>query len=306
MESTKSLIFSIILLIAIIGVGGWYVKTYQKTEPTPRAEEMLFKKSAAQYVCREGGRFDATFIEPDIVSGNTSAGRSVEIAFEGGDTLSLVQVESASGAKYANADESRVFWAQGNGALMLESNEEKTYKGCMAVAMTPSGSDLAGIYVSASSTFSLRIPAGEDAYVIDEAHAYQANPAKILKGTKFTIPTTMATGTNLSGDTYISVESIAGVESCSADLFLDGTHTPSTVTENGMTYSVASSSNAGAGNRYEEVIYALSGTQPCIAFRYFIHYTAAENYEQGAIQEFDRAALIKQFDTIRSTLVLNI
>ncbi len=293
-------------MVAIIGIGGLYLKTQEGIDVSPRTLELPITKTTAQYVCREGGSFEATFVVPESASVTDTSGRSVDLLFENGDTLSLIQAESGSGARYANADESRVFWAKGNGALVLIDGEEKTHIGCMAVATTPSQSGLTGIYVNGSSTFSLRVPVDGSSYTVDEAHAYQANPAKILKGTKFTIPATMATGTNLSSDTYISVESKPDSLTCSADLFLDGTLVPQTVIENGMTYSVASSSNAGAGNRYEEVIYALSGTSPCIALRYFIHYSVLENYEPGTVREFDRAALIKQFDNIRSTLVLNI
>ena len=69
-----------------------------------------------------------------------------------------------------------------------------------------------------------------------------------------------------------------------------------------MTYSVASSTGAAAGNRYEETVYALPGTNHCIAVRYFIHYGVIENYPVGLVREFDKKSLLKEFDTIRRTL----
>jgi hypothetical protein len=46
--------------------------------------------------------------------------------------LDLNQTISADGARYANSDESFVFWSKGDGALVLENNVEKSYLGCTA------------------------------------------------------------------------------------------------------------------------------------------------------------------------------
>ena len=63
------------------------------------------------------------------------------------------------------------------------------------------------------------------------------------------------------------------------------------MTENGTEYSVASLSDAGAGNLYEEKVYALVGTSPCLAVRTFIHSTNIANYDPGTVTAFDEAAL---------------
>jgi hypothetical protein len=73
--------------------------------------------------------------------------------------------------------------------------------------------------------------------------------------------------------------------------------------ENGAEYSVATSSEAAAGNLYEEMVYALSGISPCTAVRYYIHSSNIGNYATGTI-EFDRAALLAAFDKIRMSLTL--
>ncbi len=142
-----------------------------------------------------------------------------------------------------------------------------------------------------------------DSYKVDESYEYQLSPEKVISGVKFTIPAAMATGTNLGADSYISIEQLPKVKTCSADLFLDGDFTPSVIVED-ILYSVATSSNAGAGNRYEETVYAIPGTSPCLAVRYFVHYSAFQNYPEGSIKEFDQAKLIETFDRIRRTLVI--
>ena len=153
--------------------------------------------------------------------------------------------------------------------------------------------------VYSNNTFSIRTPSG---YATDESYVYQAlGPGKDIKGVKFTIPATLAEGTNLNRDSYLSVEQVPGADYCAADLFLD---LPGRGMATDGKQLVASSTGAAAGNRYEEVVYALPDTKPCVAVRYFIHYGVIENYPEGSVRAFDRAALLQQFDAIRSTLLL--
>ena len=111
--------------------------------------------------------------------------------------------------------------------------------------------------------------------------------------------------TNLSADSYISVEKLATSTACTPNLFLSNNVKQVTVVDGDTQYSVASSSGAGAGNRYEEIVFVLPRINPCYAIRYFIHSTVVENYPAGTVSKFDRSALINQFDLIRGTLVTN-
>ena len=228
-------------------------------------------------------------------------GGSVALTFSDGRAMTLPQTLSADGMRYANTDESLIFWSRGNGALELERGEERSYTGCIAAAPEPSGQSLPQVYATSTSGFSIRLAGG---YTINEAYRYQElGPGKSIRGVKFTIPKATASSTNLSAGSYLSVEQIASTTDCRATLFLDHA-TAREVTEASTTYSVASSTSAAAGNRYEETVYALSGTSPCVAVRYFIHYSAFENYPVGAVREFDKAMLLAQFDAIRRTLTL--
>ncbi|MCL5017271.1 MAG: hypothetical protein M1155_01230 [Patescibacteria group bacterium] len=77
------------------------------------------------------------------------------------------------------------------------------------------------------------------------------------------------------------------------------------ITEGGNDYSVASTTDAAAGNRYQETIYAFPYTNPCIAIHYFIHYGVFENYPAGKVKQFDMQAILDQFDQIRRSLIVN-
>lgn len=153
----------------------------------------------------------------------------------------------------------------------------------------------------ATSTFSLIHPAD---FSVDELYAYQGVPNKPIPGIKFTIPGTMATGTNLSGDTGLSIESLPRAQVCTGDIFVLQDVPAIDMTEDGVVYSIATTSSAAAGNRYEERVYALKNSLPCTAVRYFIHSTNIGNYATGTVREFNESALIRAFDEIRLSLKL--
>jgi hypothetical protein len=127
-------------------------------------------------------------------------------------------------------------------------------------------------------------------------------PGKEIHGVAFTISPKRAEGTNLAGDTSLAVLSLPGA--CEASRFLDSPQDAKTVTQAGRTYSVATSSDAGAGNRMEETVYALAGTSPCLAVRYYIHYSVLQNYDPGTVKEFDRDALMKTLGRMRRSLAV--
>ncbi len=114
----------------------------------------------------------------------------------------------------------------------------------------------------------------------------------------------MATGTNLASDTGVSVEWLPNAHSCTGDIFVQANVTPQSLSENGIEYSVATTTSGAAGNFYEEDVYALAGSKPCTAVRYFIHSTDIGNYATGTVTAFDRDSLISQFDAIRQSLTL--
>jgi membrane-bound inhibitor of C-type lysozyme len=262
--------------------------------------------ATASYYCDAGKIISASYYngasasvavagEPPVPTGN------VQLKLSDERTMTLAQTISADGARYASADGSIVFWNKGNGVMFTENNKA-TYTNCIMVAK--SSASLPNVYANGAKGFSLRYP---DGFVVDSGYTYQElGPGKDIPGVKFIIPATLAKGTNLSTDSYLSVEQMPKATNCTADLFLgQGATASKDLTDGGTTYSYATLNGAAAGNRYDETVYALPGTNPCIAIRYLIHYGAIENYPAGMVKEFNEQAIINQFDQIRRTLNLN-
>lgn len=156
-------------------------------------------------------------------------------------------------------------------------------------------------YASTTLGVALEYPPG---YTSSESYKYEGFPGKPISGASFTIPAAMATGTNLSTDTRLSIEQLPRAKKCTGDIFINEDVKAVSMTDNGVEYSVASTSGAAAGNRYEETVYALASSVPCTAVRYLVHSTAIGNYPEGAVREFDQAQLMADFDKIRQSLRL--
>jgi membrane-bound inhibitor of C-type lysozyme len=77
--------------------------------------------ATALFKCEAGKTIDATFYAS-----------SVDLKLSDGRSLVLPQAMSASGARYANEDESLVFWNKGDTAFITEGKDgEETYSGCV-------------------------------------------------------------------------------------------------------------------------------------------------------------------------------
>lgn len=290
--------------VSIIIILGIIISFFVYQRNLDKKETLL---SQVVYSCDGEKQIEASYYEkvkkPEQKSGEppVPVGR-VNLKFNNGNVLDLKQTISASGVRYANSDESYVFWNKGNAITFLESNIELNYKNCI----DKSKQDFSGLskdYKNDEIGFSIKIPPN---FTVDEKYKYEPLPSMSIPGIKFTISEDLHNGTNLSSDSYISVEKIKDMGSvCSGDKFLYASEPLLTQTVGSKKYSVAHSIGAGAGNRYEETVYAAQNGNDCIGIRYMVHYSVIENYPAGAVKEFDSKALKDLFDSIRQTVVLN-
>jgi membrane-bound inhibitor of C-type lysozyme len=77
--------------------------------------------SQVKFVCKDDKSIDATFYSD-----------KVDLTLSDGRGMSLPQTMSGSGIRYANADETFVFWSKGDTAFVTEGADEKeTFSDCV-------------------------------------------------------------------------------------------------------------------------------------------------------------------------------
>jgi len=118
MKKTNGLIITIIVLILV--VTSIFLLFRQANKDFKKAN-VLESKITAVFECPNDKSIAAVFYPSN---------HSVNIVLSDGRKLSLPQTISASGARYANSDESFVFWNKGNTAFIEEGNTT-TYQDCV-------------------------------------------------------------------------------------------------------------------------------------------------------------------------------
>ena len=159
-------------------------------------------------------------------------------------------------------------------------------------------------YTSASPAYTISYPPG---WRVHTDYQYEGMGAgRKIAGVAFQIPVSRTALTNLSDtSTQVSVESVPGSGECRAARFLPDVRddVARELTDGGHRWSVATAEDAGAGNLYTTIVYALLDHSPCLAVRYVIHSTNILNFTVGgAVTAFDGNALLADFDEIRHTL----
>lgn len=118
---------SAIVILALIAVGVWYFVF----NPMAARERPI---ATVSYVCADGKTIRASFYEgtstpPASPDQPGVPGGRAQIALSDGRLLTLPQTISADGIRYANADQSIIFWSKGDGAFVLE-RDQQTYVNC--------------------------------------------------------------------------------------------------------------------------------------------------------------------------------
>jgi membrane-bound inhibitor of C-type lysozyme len=123
-----------IIVVLLILVGLVYVTHHRKSSNIPSDDNSasttddtgLNEPVTVTYLCVDNKSITATFTPTDD---------NVELTLSDGRSLTVPHALSASGARYANADESFVFWNKGNTAFITEDSEE-TFSNCVEEGTT--------------------------------------------------------------------------------------------------------------------------------------------------------------------------
>lgn len=136
----KNITAWIIVIVAALAAC-WFWRSHTDENATPQRSLI----TTAIYSCDRGKNINAAYYkgpeapaskpgEPPQPTG------SVDVSIDGGAKVTLAQTISADGARYANADESLVFWNKGNQALIMRNNQmDLNYKNCTEVQPANSG-----------------------------------------------------------------------------------------------------------------------------------------------------------------------
>jgi membrane-bound inhibitor of C-type lysozyme len=127
----KKLPFFSLAVIILILLGVWWFANSQVASPKTN----LSLISTVTYACDNNQTIKTEYFEgpqiPVAPGERPVPNGKVKLDLSDGRTLSLPQTISASGIRYANQDESIIFWSKGDGAFIIE-NEVETYSNCQA------------------------------------------------------------------------------------------------------------------------------------------------------------------------------
>ena len=154
-------------------------------------------------------------------------------------------------------------------------------------------------YASSTMKFSVSYP---PKFTLEEPYAYtRVSPTKPISGVKFRVPASFTQGTDLASDSGVSIEQLPRANACAGDIYLKANVKAAPFADGTINYSVATSTEALGSDTFEEAIFAVTGSSPCIAVRYFLHTTAATGTATST-RAYDRAGLLAAFETIRRSL----
>lgn len=122
--------------VRAVGDGKWLISEFMGYPPTGGGEPAATLQKSVTYRCDGAKTIAADYYvgpavpapmpnEPPVPTG------SVKVAIGEEPTTTLMQTISADGVRYANADESLVFWSKGNEALVMRNNVmDPAYANC--------------------------------------------------------------------------------------------------------------------------------------------------------------------------------
>jgi hypothetical protein len=132
----KKILIYILAIVVILGVGIWYLNLNKKENKISSNSQSPTLINQVTYICSGNKTINAAFYvskgeskpvqpgEPPIPTG------SVKLVLSDGRNFDLQQTISADGGRYANSDESFIFWSKGDTAF-IDEGATTTFKDCV-------------------------------------------------------------------------------------------------------------------------------------------------------------------------------
>lgn len=136
----NNLILIILFVVLLVFVGAlWPRPEHVAQAPTLIKEKTVTSKQVEvaniNYTCDKNKTiaaviYDGRSTPPKVADGPPTPGGRVDLVLSDGRKINLPQTISADGVRYANSDDSFIFWSKGNGAFIMENNVQ-TYTNCI-------------------------------------------------------------------------------------------------------------------------------------------------------------------------------
>jgi membrane-bound inhibitor of C-type lysozyme len=147
MKKSYTPIEVITLVVIVLVIAFAIQRNYNKSKTTPVTIPVTTTTpvvtpetgTTVSYSCDAGKTITAVYYQGQSTPSTNPdqppiPGGSVILSLSDGRTMTLAQTISADGTRYSNADGSFVFWGKGNGAVVLDNNQSKSFTGCVAAA----------------------------------------------------------------------------------------------------------------------------------------------------------------------------
>lgn len=226
------------------------------------------------------------------------ASDTIAVKFPNETSLTLAHTPSADGARYEAS--TTVFWSKGNNAFVTEGGSI-AFNNCVAGTVTTSGDT--SIFTDATNLFSFSFPSkagvvisGGDGSYTQSWRANATTSGMLLA--KGTLLSSFEPNTNLaiSSFTVGASSDPSSLSSCVVATNGEKAAT-STATINGVTYTVFTLGDAGAGNFYDTTSYRTVKDNECYAIEYTIHSLNLGNFDPSQnITAFDKEKVRSVFD----------
>lgn len=129
----------IILILVLTLLGAWYVLVGREKLALESGPILI---DTVSYLCDSDRVVSVAYFESRYATEAESneipkPTGSVEVSINGAASSTLAQTISASGIRYANEDESLVFWSKGDGAfIMRDGTIDPEYANCLAAGLS--------------------------------------------------------------------------------------------------------------------------------------------------------------------------
>jgi len=138
----KIFVFVVILLCLGLAFSAWFILSKSRlSEKITEKGELI---SQVDYLCQNNQTIGASYFKGEEQAIDqapqtmpTPTGR-VSLILSDGRIFDLAQTISASGIRYANQDETIIFWSKGEMSFLLE-NDLETYSNCLALSPEKEG-----------------------------------------------------------------------------------------------------------------------------------------------------------------------